>query len=82
VEAPCTTVGQRVFGVYWNVNSPSSKRTMVHFDTEAQFQWYCKGRRGGCSKTADCSHLLEVKRALERREGVSRLEVASSQKRN
>ncbi|GAQ91154.1 hypothetical protein KFL_007360010, partial [Klebsormidium nitens] len=69
VEVPCSTVGQRVFGVFWNASSPSPERTMVHFDAEADFQWYCEGRREGCSKTADCGHLLEVKRALERREG-------------
>ncbi|GAQ93025.1 hypothetical protein KFL_012570010 [Klebsormidium nitens] len=74
VEAPCSTLGQRVFGVFWNTSSPSPERTMVHFDAEADFQWYCEGRRGGCSKTADCRHLLEVKRVLERREGVSKLE--------
>jgi hypothetical protein len=74
VEAPCGGVGQRGFGVYWNAGSPSPARTMVHFSAEAEFQWYCKGRRGGCSKTADCSHLQEVKRALQRREGVTRLE--------
>jgi hypothetical protein len=74
VEAPCSGVGQRVFGVCWNAGSTSSKRTMVHFSAEAEFQWYCEGRRAGCSKTADCSHLQEVKRALQRREGVTRLE--------
>ncbi|GAQ79812.1 hypothetical protein KFL_000380420 [Klebsormidium nitens] len=47
---------------------------MVHFSAEAEFQWYCEGRRAGCSKTTDCSHLQEVKRALQRREGVSRLD--------
>jgi hypothetical protein len=30
VEAPCSGVGQRVFGVYWNGGSTSPKRTMVH----------------------------------------------------
>ncbi|GAQ85391.1 hypothetical protein KFL_002330010 [Klebsormidium nitens] len=74
VEAPCSGVGQRVFGVCWNVAFPSPERTMVHFSAGAEFQWYCKGRRGGCSKTDDCSHLQEVKRALQEREGVSRLE--------
>jgi hypothetical protein len=74
VEASCNSVGQRVFGVYWNAGSTSPKRTMVHFSAEAEFQWYCEGRRAGCSKTADCSHLQEVKRALQRREGVTRLE--------
>ncbi|GAQ92542.1 hypothetical protein KFL_010440010 [Klebsormidium nitens] len=74
VEAPCSGVGQRVFGVYWNAGSTSPKRTMVHFNAGEEFEWYCEGRRGGCSKTTDCSHLQEVKRALQRREGVSRLE--------
>jgi hypothetical protein len=46
----------------------------VHFNAEAEFQWNCEGRRAGCSKTADCCHLQEVKRALQRREGVIRLE--------
>jgi hypothetical protein len=74
VEAPCSGVGQRVFGVYWNAGSTSPKRTMVHFSSGAEFEWYCEGRRAGCSKTTDCNHLQEVKRALQRREGVSRLE--------
>jgi hypothetical protein len=74
VEVPCSSVGQRVFGVYWNAGSTSPKRTMVHFSAGAEFEWYCEGRRAGCSKTTDCSHLQEVKRALQRREGVSRLE--------
>jgi hypothetical protein len=74
VEAPCSGVGQRVFGVYWNAGSTSPKRTMVHFNAGEEFEWYCEGRRAGCSKTTDCSHLQEVKRALQRREGVRRLE--------
>jgi hypothetical protein len=74
VEAPCSGVGQRVFGVYWNAGSTLPKRTMVHFSAGAEFEWYCEGRRAGCRKTTDCSHLQEVKRALQRREGVSRLE--------
>jgi hypothetical protein len=78
VEAPCSSVGQRVFGVYWNAVSPSPERTMVHFSAGAEFEWYCEGRRSGCSKTADCSHLQEVKRALQTREGV----VASSRNRS
>ncbi|GAQ92000.1 hypothetical protein KFL_009010040 [Klebsormidium nitens] len=74
VEVPCSSVGQRVFGVYWNAGSTSPKRTMVHFSAGAEFEWYCEGRRAGCSKTTDCSHLQEVKRALQRREGWRRLE--------
>jgi hypothetical protein len=70
----CSSVGQRVFGVCWKAGSTSPKRTMVHFSAGAEFEWYCEGRRGGCSKTTDCSHLEEVKRALQRKEGVSRLE--------
>lgn len=74
VEAPCSGVGQRVFGVYRNASSPSPARTMVHFSAQAEFQWYCEGRHGGCSKTGDCSHIQEVKRVLHEREGVRRLE--------
>jgi hypothetical protein len=74
VEAPCSGVGQRVFGVYWNAGSTSPKRTMVHFSAGAEFEGYCEGKRAGCSKTTDCSHLQEVKRVLQRREGVTRLE--------
>ncbi|GAQ88997.1 hypothetical protein KFL_004770040 [Klebsormidium nitens] len=72
VEAPCRP-GERVFGVYWNAASPSPHRTMVHFGASERFPWYCEGRQGGCSKTADCSHILEVKSALQRPEGVPRL---------
>jgi hypothetical protein len=71
VEVPSSSVGQRVFGVYWNAGSTSPKRTMVHFSAGAEFEWYCEGRRAGCSKTTNCSHLQEVKRALQRKEGVS-----------
>jgi hypothetical protein len=46
----------------------------VHFSAGAEFEWYCERRRGRCSKTTDCSHLQEVKRALQTREGVSRFE--------
>jgi hypothetical protein len=74
VEAPCTRPGERVFGVYWNVASPGPQRTMVHFDDNEQFAWYCEGRQAGCSKVGDCSHIVEVKRALQRPDGVHRLE--------
>jgi hypothetical protein len=73
VEAPCEGVGERVFGVYWNAGSPSPQRTMVHYCAVAEFLWYCEGRRSGCSKAVDCTHIIEAKRALERRGGVQRL---------
>ncbi|GAQ92236.1 hypothetical protein KFL_009530030 [Klebsormidium nitens] len=71
-EVPCEGAGERVWGVYWNAGSPSPHRTMVHYSAAEEFPWYCKGRQSGCSKTADCSHILEVKRALERPEGLHR----------
>ncbi|GAQ86810.1 hypothetical protein KFL_003120160 [Klebsormidium nitens] len=73
VEAPCSKPGERVFGVYWNAASPSPHRTMVHFGASEQFPWYCEGRQSGCSKTTDCSHILEAKRALQRPDGIHRV---------
>ncbi|GAQ91350.1 hypothetical protein KFL_007700070, partial [Klebsormidium nitens] len=74
VEIPCDRVGERFFGVYWNAGSPSPQRTMVHYGEGAQMGWYCEGQKsGGCSKTADCSHIQGVKRALSGPSGVEKL---------
>jgi hypothetical protein len=73
VEIPCDRTGERVFGVYWNAGSPSPKRTMVHHGEAAQMGWFCEGMKDGCSKTADCSHIQGVKRALGRPGGVAKL---------
>ena len=73
VEIVCNKEGERVFGVYWNAGSPSPQRTMVHYGEAARMGWYCEGRKSGCSKTADCSHIQEVKRALGRPNGVDKL---------
>ncbi|GAQ80248.1 hypothetical protein KFL_000490380 [Klebsormidium nitens] len=77
VEIPCDRIGERVFGVYWNAGSPSPQRTMVHHGEGAQMGWYCEGRKSGCSKTADCSHIQGVKRAMSRPSGVDKLSKSS-----
>ncbi|GAQ92724.1 hypothetical protein KFL_011090030 [Klebsormidium nitens] len=73
VEVPCEEAVERVFGVYWNAGSPSPQRTMVHYSATADFFWYCEGRQDGCSRVADCGHIQEAKRALERKGGMQRL---------
>ncbi|GAQ77801.1 hypothetical protein KFL_000040010 [Klebsormidium nitens] len=77
MEIPCDRTGERVFGVYWNVGSPSPQRTMVHYGEGARMGWYCEGRKSGCSKTADCSHIQGVKRALSGPSGVDKLSKSS-----
>ncbi|GAQ90744.1 hypothetical protein KFL_006790070 [Klebsormidium nitens] len=72
VEVPCDRAGERVFGVCWNAGSPSPKRTMVHYGEAAQMGWFCEGEKDGCSKRADCSHIKEVKRALDRPGGADK----------
>jgi hypothetical protein len=77
VEIPCDRSGERVFRGYWNAGSPSPQRTMVHHGEGAQMGWYCEGRKSGCSKTTDCSHIQGVKRALSRPSGVDKLSKSS-----
>ncbi|GAQ90243.1 hypothetical protein KFL_006170110, partial [Klebsormidium nitens] len=77
VEIACDRTGERVFGVYWNAGSPSPQRTMVHYGEGPQMGWYCEGRKSGCSKTADCSHIQRVKRALSESSGVEKLSRSS-----